>query len=87
MRYIFDTHPDVYSPPEVSLGDAAAQLAQLEAGLIGFKLDPARLDQLPAESVAAKQVPRDSTRRLKRELNTSARSRAFSAAHGQRSAG
>lgn len=52
MRYIFDTHPDVYSPPEVSLGDAASQLAQLEAGLIGFKLDPARLDQLPAESVA-----------------------------------
>jgi hypothetical protein len=53
MRYIFDTHPDVYSPPEVCLGDTAAQLAQLEAGLSGFKLDPARLDQLPAESVAA----------------------------------
>jgi hypothetical protein len=52
MRYIFDTHPDVYSPPEVSLGDAATQLAHLEAGLLGFKLDPASLDQLPAESVA-----------------------------------
>jgi len=39
MRYIFDTHPDVYSPPEVSLGDVATQLAHLEAGLIGFKLD------------------------------------------------
>ena len=52
MRYIFDTHPDVYSPPEVSLGQAATHLAHLEAGLNGFKLDPARLDQLPAESVA-----------------------------------
>ena len=52
LRYIFDTHPDVYSPPEVGLGDVATQLAQLEAGLIGIKLDPARLDQLPAESVA-----------------------------------
>lgn len=35
LRYILDTHPEVYSPPEVFLGQVAADLAQFVAGLTG----------------------------------------------------
>lgn len=50
LRYIFDTHPDVYAPPEIGLGDTAFHLAHLECGLIGLQFD--RAEQIPAEIIA-----------------------------------
>jgi hypothetical protein len=52
LRYIFDTHPDVYSPPELGLGETAFRLAHLDSGLIGMQVEPNRPDQYPAEIIA-----------------------------------
>lgn len=36
LRFIIDTHPEIYSPPEVSLGQAACNLALFSSGLRGI---------------------------------------------------
>lgn len=51
LRYIFDTHPEVYAPPELNLGQAAFDLAHLDCSLIGLH-PPSKPEQLPAEVVA-----------------------------------
>ncbi|HKV13284.1 MAG TPA: sulfotransferase [Thermoanaerobaculia bacterium] len=50
LRIIVDTHPQIYSPPEVSLGQAACQLALFAAGLRGLRYDlEAPGDPLPPD--------------------------------------
>jgi protein-tyrosine sulfotransferase len=39
LRYIMDTHPEVYAPPELFLGESARHMATLACGLAGFRYD------------------------------------------------
>lgn len=47
LRYIMDTHPEIYSPPEIELGQVAFDLMHLSAGLAGQNFDPTSSDELP----------------------------------------
>jgi protein-tyrosine sulfotransferase len=51
LRYIMDTHPEIYSPPEVFLGQAAFDLAHFSAGLAGQRFDPVNPGALPGETI------------------------------------
>jgi protein-tyrosine sulfotransferase len=48
LRYVLDSHPEVYCPPELSLGQAAESLGHFYAGLDGRRFDGARPFEVPA---------------------------------------
>lgn len=58
LRYVLDTHPEIYSPPELFLGNLAADLMQFLAGLDGevFHSDRLAEPRLQACLVHARQL-------------------------------
>src|ERR1700681_4624546 len=47
LRYVLDSHPEVYSPPELSIGQTAELLGHFLAGLEGSRFDPERAEAMP----------------------------------------
>jgi protein-tyrosine sulfotransferase len=49
LRYILDTHPEVYGPPEIYTGQTALNLARFAAGLAGSKFNWEQPEATPPE--------------------------------------
>jgi protein-tyrosine sulfotransferase len=52
LRYVLDSHPEVYCPPEVSLGQLAEALGHFHAGFSGRRFDAERAGEQNREEIA-----------------------------------
>ena len=52
LRFLVDTHPQIYSPPEVFLGQAAYDLARFSIGLRGLTIEQDQIDAIAPDVLA-----------------------------------
>jgi protein-tyrosine sulfotransferase len=52
LRYVLDTHPEIYCPPEVSLGQLAEALGHFHAGFAGRRFDAGKAGEQNQEEIA-----------------------------------
>src|SRR5262245_14751181 len=53
LRFVLDTHPSIYSPPESFLGNAASVWATFLAGLNGTLFEPATIASRDLQHILA----------------------------------